>query len=271
MNVCSMLNSSQEEIRTKRLAVMQPYFLPYLGYWQLMASVDEFMLYPLVDYSRKSYVLRNQWVEEGRGVWFQLPVSKAPLRSKILDLEWAELERWRRIWFKSCRAQYGKSKYFHETMTLLESFAWSDEESVCEFLEDTIVKTARFIGLSTTLSCAKAETFFRIEEDVRDINDAFERRHNRIERIAKHVGASEYVNATSGRHLYDSEKLMENGVKLGFIDSFWHRSATLASEPFSQASLLHLLMNYGRDQVRRWVHPESKLMSIDWKTNVCQK
>lgn len=266
-----MLNSNQGETGAKRLAVMQPYFLPYLGYWQLMASVDEFMLYPLVDYSRKSYVLRNQWVEDGRSVWFQLPVSKAPLKSRIIDLEWAEMERWRRIWFKSCKTQYGKSPYFNETLELLESFAWSDTVSVSEFLEDSIVKTAQFIGLSTAVSCANTETFFRLEKDVRGITDDYDRRHNRVERIAQLVGASEYVNATSGRHLYDSEKLMEAGVRLGFIDSEWQHSITLAAEPFSKASLLHLLMKYGRDQVRQWVDPKSEIMTIDWRTNICHR
>ena len=59
-----------------RLAIMQPYFLPYIGYWQLMGAVDAFVVYDRIKYTKKGWINRNRLLQNGAGAMtFSLPLG----------------------------------------------------------------------------------------------------------------------------------------------------------------------------------------------------
>lgn len=251
----------------EKLAIMQPYFLPYLGYFQLMASVDEFMPYPHVDFSRKSYVLRNRWEDQGELVWFHLPINKQPVGAKIEELTFHQLDTWQAKWFKSCRTQYGRSPHFEETMALLEDFNWNGQVHVHEFITDSLEKVANHLGVPTELTSGQLASIQEVESEVRRIGIPALRRHQRVKMLLELSGKRAYVNAASGRALYDPEWFRIQNQQIGFMTGNWDNCDRLASAEFQNASILHLLMNFGREQVSLWVSSSSLTFAVDWLDN----
>ena len=69
----------------KRLAIMQPYFLPYLGYFQLMSSVDEFVIYDNIKYTKKGWINRNRLLQNSQSEVFSIPLEKSTDTSLIIE------------------------------------------------------------------------------------------------------------------------------------------------------------------------------------------
>ena len=69
--------------KTKSIALMQPYFFPYLGYFQLINHVDEFILYDDVQYMKGGWINRNRILENGKPVYITLPVEKGSVSDSI--------------------------------------------------------------------------------------------------------------------------------------------------------------------------------------------
>jgi hypothetical protein len=61
---------------SKKIAIMQPYFLPYLGYFQLMNAVDEFVIYDNIQFSKRGWIHRNRILENGKDIYVSLPIQK---------------------------------------------------------------------------------------------------------------------------------------------------------------------------------------------------
>ena len=70
-----------------KLALMQPYFLPYVGYWQLLAAVDEFIVYDNIKYTKKGWINRNRMLRNGEDVMFSLPLQGASDSLDIVERE----------------------------------------------------------------------------------------------------------------------------------------------------------------------------------------
>src|SRR5690554_5299659 len=102
-----------------KLAIMQPYFLPYLGYYQLIAAVDVFVVYDNIKYTKKGWINRNRFLLNGQDAVFSLSLRKD---SDSLDVRQRQLspafERAKLL--NQFRGAYGSAPYFEETYALLE-------------------------------------------------------------------------------------------------------------------------------------------------------
>ena len=88
-----------------RLAIMQPYFLPYLGYWQLMARADRFVVYDDVNFIKGGWINRNRILVNGAPVYVTIPVEKVSQHKKICDCRIAS-GRWREKLLRSIEMSY---------------------------------------------------------------------------------------------------------------------------------------------------------------------
>ena len=61
----------------RTLGIMQPYFLPYIGYWQLLSAVDQFVVYDNIKYTKKGWINRNRFLRDGTDAVFTIPLKGA--------------------------------------------------------------------------------------------------------------------------------------------------------------------------------------------------
>ena len=102
-----------------KLGIMQPYFLPYVGYFQLIAAVDKFVIYDNIKYTKKGWINRNRMLQNGADKVFSISLLKA---SDSLDIKNRELspEFNRQKLLNQFKGCYAKAPYFQEVWPLLE-------------------------------------------------------------------------------------------------------------------------------------------------------
>ena len=189
-----------------RLGMMQPYFYPYLGYWQLMNCVDEYIIYDDVNYIKGGWINRNRIKVNGGSAYFGIAVKKASQNRKINEHVLSMSDSDKECLLMKVKSAYGKAPYFKDVYELFKDTVYCEKTNLAEYLMYSNLKIADFIGISTKIYSAT-------ELELDHTNRAQER----IIDICRLRGASEYINAIGGKELYDKQFFSENGIKLNFL------------------------------------------------------
>ncbi len=218
------------------VAIMQPYFFPYIGYFQLIAAVDQFIVYDNIKYTKKGWINRNRMLQDGRDVLFSLPLKSA---SDALDVSQRELatDFKRDKLLNQFRGAYRCAPYFDATMALVERVVRHEEGNLFRFLHHAIVSTCQHLGLATEI---------RISSDI--AIDHQLKNQDKVLALCQAVGASTYVNAIGGVDLYSKEDFRKKGMALKFIRSkpFEYRQF---GDPFVPwLSIIDVMMFNSREQ-----------------------
>jgi hypothetical protein len=188
-----------------RLAIMQPYFSPYIGYFQLIAAVDMFILYDNIKYTKKGWINRNRMLQNGKDVIFSLPLKSG---SDTLDVRDRELvaDFNREKFLNRFKGAYRCAPYFAQTFPLLEQIVRYEDRNLFRFLHHSIIKTCEHMGITTEI---KISSEIAIDHGMKN--------QDKILALCESVGASTYVNAIGGMELYSKESFQEKGIELKFI------------------------------------------------------
>ena len=150
-----------------RLAIMQPYLFPYIGYFQLMHAVDHFICFDDVNYISRGWINRNKILENGEGALFTLPLKKASQNRLICEIEISgEYERWRDKFLKRLSHQYGKAPNYSLALTIIEDILSSRENELASYLFNSLVKLSDYLGLSCSISRSTTD-FPRSDRELR--------------------------------------------------------------------------------------------------------
>jgi len=191
-----------------RIAVMQPYFFPYAGYFRLFAAVDLFVVLDCVQFPRRGWVHRNQITNrKGEPQWITLPLLKGQREStRVCDLVFAEgAQETMLVQYRRFPCFDGSDNKAPEVMSILQDFKITPIQYLLRTLE----------WASSTLGIKKE----MILSSQLNIPDTF-KAQDRIIEIAKKLGATDYINASGGKALYDPVKFNDAGLSLSFLSSY---------------------------------------------------
>lgn len=189
------------------MAVMQPYFYPYPGYFALLASVDTFVIYDCVQFARRGRVHRTELGRSAEGPdWLTLPLARQRRDIAIADLRFAPgaTEEFRRRLRKSQLRDV-----VEQLPSPIIDALTSELTDVVAYLEANLRAVASLLGLVPRIA---RSSDFGIDPALRG--------QQRIIAIARKFGADHYVNAPGGRDLYDPKRFAEAGVQLQFLPSY---------------------------------------------------
>jgi WbqC-like protein family len=193
----------------KKVAIMQPYLFPYVGYFQLISAVDTFVVYDDVQWMKGGWINRNRILSAGRPDWVTLSVKKDSVGTNICTREFSDkFEDEKRHIVEKMRVAYARAPYFEPTLDLVgRSFA-STQTRAHLFLTGVLREFCAYLGITTeiVLSSELAKTDGLRGED-------------RVLDICRTLGASQYVNAIGGRDLYSREAFSEHGLELSFVQT----------------------------------------------------
>lgn len=190
-----------------RLAIMQPYFFPYIGYFQLIASVDLFIVYDNIKYTKKGWINRNRMLQNGKDVMFSLPLKSDSDCRDVCERELAANFHRDKL-LNQFKGAYRHAPYFAQTFPLIEQVVRHEDMNLFGFLHHSIVKTCEHLGITTEI---------RMSSDI--AIDHGLTNQDKVLALCEAVGASTYVNAIGGMELYSKETFREKGVDLKFIQS----------------------------------------------------
>jgi len=193
----------------KRVAIMQPYFLPYIGYFQLIKSVDEFILYDNIQYTKKGWINRNRILVNGSDRLITLPVKKDSDYLNIVDREVSDT--WntdKKSLLTLIKSSYSKAPYFRETYELLEECLAVEHTNLFKFIHQTLLKINRYVEIETPITISST---ISIDHSLKS--------EEKVISLCKAVGATMYVNAIGGQHLYSKDRFALHKIQLQFIKS----------------------------------------------------
>lgn len=237
-----------EGVAKVKLAIMQPYFLPYIGYFQLMAAVDVFVIYDRIKYTKKGWINRNRMLRNGRDELFTLPLSKASDSCDIIARELAH-DFDASVLLRQWRGAYAKAPYFEEVYPLLERIMQQPKRNLFHFIHASLVEVARYLGITTEI---------RIASEVA-IDHAL-RGEEKVIALCEALKAETYINAIGGTELYDRERFAARGITLNFIRAKPITYTQFGNEFVPWLSILDVLMFNPREGVQGWVDQHFELL-----------
>lgn len=190
-----------------RVAIMQPYYFPYIGYFQLIAAVDLFVLYDNIKYTKKGWINRNRILQNGKDVMFSLPLKADSDALNVRDRQVSETFDPVKL-LHQLRASYHRAPFFLETMDLVRKAHACKDKNLYVFLAYALSCVCIHLGLTTEIRISSAvpiDHTLKSEEKVLAMCEA--------------VGATTYVNAIGGVELYSRETFEQRGVALQFLRS----------------------------------------------------
>jgi hypothetical protein len=190
-----------------KLAVMQPYFLPYLGYFQLMAAVDKFVVYDDVNFIKRGWINRNRILLNGQEHLFVIPLRRASQNQRINEVALARDRPWRQKLLTTFRHAYRRAPQFYEIFPVISEIVNYPEESLNEYLHNSLRRIKSFLGIGAEVVRSSA-----IYEN-RSLKG-----QERILDICRQEKASVYFNLSGGKQIYDQELFRANGITLRFLE-----------------------------------------------------
>jgi len=197
-----------------KIAIMQPYLFPYIGYWQLINAVDEFVLLDDVNYIMRGYINRNSILIHEKPFLFSIPIHNA----------------------------YKKAAQFEKVMPLIQEIVNNPEEDLTEYIYYQIFKINEYLHINTVL---------KKSSQIKKNNQL--KAQDRIIDICKIEKADIYINPQGGRKLYNSENFKQQNIQLYFLDSRRDeiKYNQLSKEFVPSLSIIDVLMNASGEEIKK--------------------
>jgi hypothetical protein len=222
------------------LAIMQPYFMPYLGYFQLINAVDEFVVYDNIEYTKKGWINRNRILLNGRDHLFTIPLKNdsdyLDIRERFLS-ENAQGEIAKIL--NKIKASYSKAPYFKDIYPFIENIFLYPERNLFSYILNSIMEVSKYLGI---------ENKIYVSSEIK-INHLLKGYH-KVVGICKERKADIYINPIGGLELYNKDFFAENGISL-----FFHKMKRIEYEQnhagFEESlSIIDVLMFNSREKIK---------------------
>ncbi len=209
-----------------KLAIMQPYIFPYIGYFHLIDSIDTFIFYDDVNFINSGWVNRNKILVNNKEFLFTIPTDWSQ-NKKISEVTVTEdYTRWKRKFFSTIKHSYGKEKYYKDGIAIIEQ-TFEQSVSLNEICKRSVKNVLRYLEIEKNI--IDSSTVFNNENLKSEI---------RIKDICKKSKANTYINTSGGKALYSKEYFANNCIQLYFIKS---------KENLNFLSIIDTIMKYGRE------------------------
>ena len=219
------------------LGIMQPYFMPYIGYWQLMAAVDTYVVYDDVNYIKGGWVARNNILLNGQKHMFTITLNGASPNKLFNEITIKDdFKKFSRL----IEAAYRKAPYYAEVNTLLEKIYQYEDKSLGAFMMHSFQVVLDYLDINTKLVLSSTIA-----------KDNSLRGKDKVKHICQLLSADTYYNAIGGQELYDKNDFKADGVDLYFVQTNLTPYAQLGNEFVPGLSMIDVLMFNSPTEVKQ--------------------
>ena len=191
-----------------KVSIMQPYFFPYIGYFQLIANSDVFVIYDDVNFIKKGWINRNSILVNNTSYLFSMPLQNVSQNKLINEIFISDLDKWKMDLLKTISSSYKKAPFYQDVYPLIEKIISFDELNLAIYIQNSIQNLCAYLNINTKLIMSS--------EIVKNNGLKGE---NKIIDICLQLGATQYVNAIGGFELYTKENFRVKNIDLKFIKS----------------------------------------------------
>ena len=207
---------------------MQPYFMPYIGYWQLMAAVDTYVVYDDVNYIKGGWVSRNNILLNGQKHMFTITLNGASPNKFFNEITIKDdFKKFSRL----LESAYKKAPYYEDVLILLGKIYDYEDRSLGAFMMNSFQVVLDYLDIDTKLI----------------LSSSFEKNNSlkakdKVKHICHLLGANTYYNAIGGQELYDKNDFLTEGIKLQFVKTELTSYTQFKNEFVPGLSIIDVLM-----------------------------
>lgn len=220
-----------------KIAIMQPYIFPYLGYFQLIKAVDLFGIGDDVQFIKGGWINRNNIVNKDKIFTFTFPVKKDNYQKIISERFYngsfvEEKEKFYRI----LKMFYGKAPFYKQTMEVLDEVFEFKDFNVANFNRNQLKRICKYLNIDTPFINSSE---WKIENS--DNLNTEERAIKKLDKV-RNLGITHFVNAIGGQEIYKKDFFKKNGLELNFIKTLEISYKQFGTEFIPRLSIIDIMM-----------------------------
>lgn len=226
-----------------RIGIMQPYFFPYIGYWQLMNAVDKYVIYDDVNFIKGGWINRNRILMNGQPQYFNVPMLGASpfklINEIVVNNDARLIEKNLRI----LEGAYRKAPYYKEIYPLIQKILFCGKQNLAEYIEESFYVICDYLDIETELivsSSLKKDCSLKGQDKVLD--------------ICKILGASEYYNAIGGQKLYSHANFQKQNINLYFLRTEATKYKQFDNVFQENLSIIDVMMFNSQEEIREMLN-----------------
>ncbi|MBA3706424.1 MAG: WbqC family protein [Bacteroidetes bacterium] len=224
-----------------KIAIMQPYFFPYIGYFQLINSVDKFVVYDDIEYTKKGWINRNRFLMNGCDFLFSIPLKKD---SDLLNVNKRFLadnypDHKKKV-LGQISSSYAKSPQFKTIFPIIEECLNFENYNLFFFIHNSLNKICNYLDIKTEFIISST---LAINPDLKGENKVLE--------INKKLNSNIYINAIGGQELYSREKFLNNNIELKFIKTNPIIYTQFNNEFIPFLSIIDVMMFNSKEEIKK--------------------
>lgn len=223
-----------------KTGIMQPYFFPYLGYWQLMNAVDLYVVYDDVNYINRGWINRNKILINKQPNYINLPLVGASQNKKINEITISSETRQKQKLLRSVEISYKKAPFFNDVYPLITNIISNNENILSLFLLNSFNVIAKYLELKTE---------FVLSSSIKKDNSL--KGEDKILEMCRLLNSDEYYNAVGGMGLYNKNRFNKEGMNLLFLKMNEIKYKQFDNEFVPNLSIIDVLMFNSREETQR--------------------
>lgn len=222
---------------------MQPYLFPYIGYFQLMNAVDEFVIYDNIQFSKKGWINRNRILVNGTDAYITLPLKKdsdyLDVKNRYLSDDWNS-ERKKII--NRISESYRKAPCFTTVFPIIEEIINYENKNLFQFISNSLKQINKYLDITTPL----------IVSSTVDVNHEL-KSEKKVIALCKARHAETYINPIGGVELYDKEEFKNEGIELKFLKADNINYPQFKNEFVPFLSIIDVMMFNTKEEVKHYL------------------
>ena len=224
-----------------KLAIMQPYLFPYIGYWQLINAVDTFTLYDNIQFSKNGWFHRNNILLNGKKNLFSIPLNKDSDNLNVVD-RFISNEAQTQInkILSQIESSYRKAPYFNNVFSLIKNIFKHDEKNLFKYIYNSIIQVCDYLDIKTQIVISSSV----------DINHSL-KSQEKVIAINKALNSTQYINPIGGIELYNVDIFQKENIKLNFLESEVSKYKQFKNDFIPNLSIIDVLMFNSKEEIKK--------------------
>lgn len=224
-----------------KVAIMQPYFFPYIGYFQLMNAADVFVIYDQIEYTKKGWINRNRILVNGKDDYVSLPLKKdsdyLSIKDRFLTSTW-EIEKKKML--NKIKESYRKAPYFEQTIALIEDCLDEKSANLFVFIANSLEKIKKHIAIDTKIIVSSSIDF---DNNLKSVE--------KVLAICTSLHATQYINPIGGVDLYQKHTFEKDSIQLNFLKTRNITYKQYENEFIPFLSIIDVMMFNALDDIKK--------------------
>lgn len=214
-----------------KIGIMQPYFFPYLGYWQTLNAVDKYVIYDDVNYIKNGWINRNNILLNNQKHLLTIPLDGASPFLLINQIKTTPRENEKEKLLKTIEVAYKKAPYFDVVFPIIHDVIMEKSNLIINALVLQLKSVCKYLDIQTEL----------IISSTMDKDNSL-KAQDKVIHICKMLGGTQYINAIGGQELYSFDDFEKNGLELSFLKTEFTPYKQFKNEFIPGLSMIDILM-----------------------------